>query len=246
MRKPSRESFGTFQFVLLIISIYVLVQLLIEEIFTLSPELVRFFFVLDTLACVLFLVDFAINVKRADSAIDYIFRKWGWVDLISSIPMVGPFRAGRAFRLMRLLRLLRAAKSSKYIITEIFSSKANSTLFVVGATCFVLVVLSSIVILDVENQADSNIQTIKDAVWWSIVTISTVGYGDHYPVTIPGQVLGTALIIAGVGLFGTFTAYVSSLFVKDDAGNLKAKFRKRYSSHNSTRLRFLRGKRYLL
>ncbi|WP_338327313.1 potassium channel family protein [Porphyromonas gingivalis] len=62
----------------------------------------------------------------------------------------------------------------------------------------------------------SNITTAEDAIWWSYVTITTVGYGDKYPVTTEGRIIAMFLMTAGVGLFGTFTAYIASLFVSDN------------------------------
>ena len=146
--------------------------------------------------------------------------------------MVGPLRVGRVLRLVRLLRLLRAVRSTKYILSNLFKSRANSTLFIVSITCIVLIAFASIAILDVERSSDTNIRSIRDAIWWSFVTISTVGYGDKYPVTLPGQILGVALIIAGVGLFGTFTAYISSLFVKENTE--KKKFRRRILTYRQS------------
>ncbi|WP_306171340.1 potassium channel family protein [Porphyromonas gingivalis] len=73
-----------------------------------------------------------------------------------------------------------------------------------------------IAILQVENAPTSNITTAEDAIWWSYVTITTVGYGDKYPVTTEGRIIAMFLMTAGVGLFGTFTAYIASLFVSDN------------------------------
>lgn len=80
----------------------------------------------------------------------------------------------------------------------------------------VLVLLfSSIAILEFETAPESNIKTAEDAIWWAYVTMTTVGYGDKYPVTTEGRIIAMVLMTVGVGLFGTFTAYVSSWFVKD-------------------------------
>lgn len=65
--------------------------------------------------------------------------------------------------------------------------------------------------------ANSNIKTIGYAVWWSYVTITTVGYGDKYPVTTEGRIIAAILMTVGVGLFGMFKAFVSSWFVKNGA-----------------------------
>jgi voltage-gated potassium channel len=71
-------------------------------------------------------------------------------------------------------------------------------------------------VLKVEVAPDSNINTPSDALWWSFVTITTVGYGDYYPKTLLGRITAGVLMTAGVGLFGTLTAYVASYFVRED------------------------------
>lgn len=72
-----------------------------------------------------------------------------------------------------------------------------------------MVIFSAIAILQVERDPNSNIKTAEDALWWSYVT-TTVGYGDRYPVTTEGRLIASVLMTAGVGLFGTFTAYIAS------------------------------------
>jgi voltage-gated potassium channel len=79
-----------------------------------------------------------------------------------------------------------------------------------------LTIFSAIAILHLENVPESNIKTAVDALWWSFVTITTVGYGDKYPVTPEGRAIAILLMTAGVGLFGTFTGLVASYFVEPE------------------------------
>jgi len=74
----------------------------------------------------------------------------------------------------------------------------------------------AIAILQVEDDPNSNIKTAEDAIWWAYVTITTVGYGDKFPVTTEGWIITAILMTAGMGMFGTFTAFVASWFVKDN------------------------------
>ena len=73
-----------------------------------------------------------------------------------------------------------------------------------------MIVFSAIAILQVETDPTSNIKSAEDAIWWAITTITTVGYGDRYPVTTLGRIVSTILMITGIGLFGTFSGLVSS------------------------------------
>lgn len=76
-----------------------------------------------------------------------------------------------------------------------------------------MIIFGSISLLQVEHDANSNIKTAEDAIWWAFVTITTVGYGDKYPVTTEGRIIAAFLMVTGVGLFGTFTGYMTSWFV---------------------------------
>jgi voltage-gated potassium channel len=143
--------------------------------------------------------------------------KWGWIDLIASIPTFDFMRAGRLLRLIRLIRLIRAYKSVKHITSHVFKNKIQGTLTSVSLIAVLVLLFSSIAILQFETAPESNIKTAEDAIWWSYVTITTVGYGDKFPVTTEGRIIAAILMTVGVGLFGTFTAYVSSWFVKSDS-----------------------------
>lgn len=145
---------------------------------------------------------------------------WGWIDLVSSIPMVGVLRVGRIFRLIRLLRIIRAFRSTKKLVYHLFINKAEGAFVSVFSIAILLLIFCSIAILQVETDPNSNIKTAEDAIWWAYVTITTVGYGDKFPVTTEGRVIAAILMTAGVGLFGTFTAYVSSWFLSGNMKNL--------------------------
>ena len=76
--------------------------------------------------------------------------------------------------------------------------------------------LSSILILIFETNQNSNIKQPADAVWWCFVTMTTVGYGDFFPVTNQGRALGIFLMITGVSLFGVITASLAKIFVREE------------------------------
>ncbi len=141
--------------------------------------------------------------------------KWGWVDLVASIPMVDFLRLGRLVRVIRILRIIKAFKSVKAFIDSFFLNKAKGTMNSALIIAFMMIIFSSILILQVEKAPGSNISTAGDALWWAFVTITTVGYGDLYPVTLEGRLVAVILMTTGVGLFGTFTAFVASWFVKE-------------------------------
>jgi len=195
------------------LSIYVLVSLIVDTLFKVPLEISRVLNFVDNLICVFFLVEFFIRFYRAENKLK--FMKWGWIDLISSIPNVDFLRAGRALRLIRLLRILRAFRSTKHLISHVYKNKAQGLFSTIMMLSGVLLIFSAISILQLENAPNSNIKTAEDALWWSYVTITTVGYGDKFPVTTGGRILACVLMTAGIAIFGTFTAYVSSWFLAD-------------------------------
>jgi voltage-gated potassium channel len=197
--------------VVFVLSVYVLLALLIDTLWVLPKETSVLLNYIDNTICVFFCVEFWIRFYKSDNKLN--FMKWGWIDLISSIPAISYLRAGRVLRLIRLLRLIRAFRSTRMFVTHIFRNKAQGAFTSVSILACLLIIFSSIAILQVEKDPDSNIKTAEDAIWWSYVTITTVGYGDKYPVTTEGRLIAAVLMTAGVGLFGTFTAYISSWFV---------------------------------
>lgn len=200
--------------IVVILSIYVLGALLIDSVYKLTPETSLLLNYIDNTICVFFFLEFCIRFHKADNKLH--FMKWGWIDLISSIPMVGYLRSGRVLRLIRLLRVIRAFRSTKHLVDHVFANKAKGALTSVSVIAILLVIFSAIAILQVEKDPNSNIKTAEDAIWWAYVTITTVGYGDKFPVTTEGRIIASILMTAGVGLFGTFTAFVASKFVGEN------------------------------
>jgi voltage-gated potassium channel len=165
----------------------------------------------DNVICIVFLIDFIKRFFESDQK--WKFMKWGWIDLVSSIPFIDFLRAGRLLRLIRLLRVVRAFKSVKHIAKHVYKNKAKGVLTTVAIIAFLMILFSSISILQVETDPASNIKTAEDALWWSYTTLTTVGYGDKYPVTTEGRLIAVLLMTTGVGLCGTFAGYVASILL---------------------------------
>jgi voltage-gated potassium channel len=211
--QSEKKQISVFDILILVLSVYVLIALIIDSFFHLSPELARLLSFIDNLICIIFLYDFAYRFIKAPSKL--AFMKWGWVDLISSIPTFNILRYGRFIRVFRILRVLRAFRSVKYIAQHIFKNRTQGTFATVSLIAVLMLIFGSIAILQVEQDPNSNIKTAEDAIWWAFVTITTVGYGDKYPVTTEGRIIAAFLMVAGVGLFGTFTGFIASWFMGD-------------------------------
>ena len=160
----------------------------------------------------IFLIDFTYRLFTAESKSGYFFRRFGWADLLASLPFQ-QVKILRIFRLVRVFRLLRAY-GVKNIGRSLLRDRAGSALLTLLLMGILVLEFGSLGILNVEqNASGANITTASDALWYTIVTISTVGYGDRYPVTNEGRIIGSLIIVVGVGIFGTFTGYLANLFL---------------------------------
>ena len=204
---------GYLNILIIFLSIYVLIALLIDTFFKLPPETSRVINMIDNGICIFFLYDFCVRFYQAENKLR--FMRWGWIDLVSSIPTLDFLRAGRTLRLIRLFRILRAFRSTRHLITHIFRKRTQGAFTTVSIIAILMLIFSAIAILQVEDDPTSNIKTAEDAVWWAYVTITTVGYGDKFPVTTEGRIIAAFLMTTGVGLFGTFTAFIASWFVAE-------------------------------
>ncbi|MCM5704285.1 ion transporter [Larsenimonas salina] len=212
---PGQERLSPFQIFLLFLSFYVLIAIGAQTFFQLPRELQRLFRYLDYIVCGFFFIDFCLRFKRAESKLGYM--KWGWIDLLACIPLMSQFQAARLFRVILIFRLVRALRSIKSLVDVVFRNRAEGVFVTAASATMLLVAFGAIAMLLIEGPVpESQINTAEEALWWAFVTVTTVGYGDYYPVTLGGRLVAVVVMIGGVGMFGSFAAYVGSLFVADE------------------------------
>jgi Ion transport protein len=167
---------------------------------------------MNWLLSMIFFGDFIYRLCTAPSRSDYFFRQFGWADLLASLPFPQA-KVLRLFRLARVLRLLRE-NGIGMIGRTLIKDRAGSALLTLLLMGILVLEFGSLGILHIEQYASgANITSASDALWYVIVTISTVGYGDRFPVTNDGRLIGALIIVIGVGIFGTFTGYLANLFL---------------------------------
>jgi hypothetical protein len=177
-----------------------------------DPNLDTVLFAMNALLSVIFLADFTYRLFTAESKSRYFFRQFGWADLLASLPFE-QVKILRVFRLVRVFRLLRAYGVSN-VARSLIKDRAGSALLTLLLMGILVLEFGSLEMLHLEQYApDANITSASDALWYVIVTISTVGYGDQFPVTNDGRLMGAFIIVVGVGIFGTFTGYLANLFL---------------------------------
>ena len=210
------STYNVFILVLTIFSLLLMVLLLLPR---LSPATKTTLLFIDALICIIFLGDFFSNLRLAPNNRDYFFRQGGWLDLLGSIPSIPGlpwttiFRLARLSRLVRIMRSLRA-KKPKELYADFTANRARSALLVTIFVAIVVITVSAVVVLQFETRsADANILTGGDAFWWAFVTVTTVGYGDRFPVSGLGRFMAMLLMIVGVGIFGVLTSYLSAAFI---------------------------------
>lgn len=170
----------------------------------------------DWFISILFFADFFWMFHRAGNKRAFLVQGWGWADFLGSFPIPG-------FRLFRLIRgyvVSRRLRAEGMVgLRRGFRGKlSESTLLFVTLGLIALIEVGCVLVLSAEAKSpDANIRTGGEAIWWGIVTVATVGYGDFYPVTTIGRIVGALMMGGSVALVAVFTAYVANSFFNRQA-----------------------------
>lgn len=193
---------------LAIISIIDMIILVIPSVSSNTKDVLT---IIQAFLTIFFLADFLYRFYTAQSKKQYFIHDFGWADLLSCLP--GGFRIFRIFRLFKVYRLMKRYGYKK-IVREIKDNRAEMAIYLVVVLVVLVIQIGGVWVLRFENNnPDANIKTGADALWWAFVTITTVGYGDRYPTTGGGRLIGMALMVCGVGIFSVFTGFIANSFL---------------------------------
>jgi voltage-gated potassium channel len=219
-------------FLIVLILLNVIAVILATED-SINREFSSIFYYIELVSIIIFVAEYLIRLYICNTneryggliwgRISYIFSPMALIDLAAIVPFFIPFLIKfdlRFIRILRILRILRLLKLARYsdamdIMISVIKRKKEELVIVI-TTLFVLIIISSslMYISETSMQGDK-FSSIMSAMWWSVATISTVGYGDIYPVTILGKVLAGLIALLGIGLFALPTAILGAGFLEE-------------------------------
>jgi len=220
------NAYSLFIFVLTVLSLLIMVALVLPNVSDATRVLLNAY---DNIICLVFLADFAWRMWRAQRKRDYFIGERGWLDLLGSIPSFGLlvngarytslFRLARLSRLARITRLMRG-QSKRELINDVKENRGQYAVVITLLAAMTVLVFASILVLQFEGKdPNANIKTGGEALWWSIVTITTVGYGDFYPITPGGRIIGFFVMLAGIGIIGALASIFAAVLVSGPEGD---------------------------
>jgi voltage-gated potassium channel len=207
----------TYEFFILAISILSITNLALAFVFTFESQAWWLVMYVDAILTAIFLIDFTFRLTTASTKRAYLLHGGGVFDFLGCLPGLRIFRLFRIYRAVRVIRRLGGPR----VFRELRAGLASGTLYlVVFLGLFTLEFVGLLELHFEQDAAGATIKTAGDALWWGYVTATTVGYGDEFPVTLGGRVVGVVMLTVGVALFATFSGFLANLFLsagKDEA-----------------------------
>jgi len=202
----------TYELLIQLVSVFSLSLVAVYYLLPLSGPVDEVLSIMDSIIALVFLVDFVIRLVVVPRKVHYILTG-GILDLLSSIPAVPLLRILRLPRLFVTVRRIKR-QTPEDVRDEARARLAESTLLLTLFVVLLVITIGSSAVVSVESRSqNANILTGDDAVWWAVVTMSTVGYGDYAPVTDPGRVIGALMMVVGVSVFSVLTSYIASTVI---------------------------------
>ena len=200
---PKGKLFDYFIQLLIVLS---LISLSIETLPDLSTSTREFLYKFEVTCIIIFSIEYLLRVFVADKPLNYIFSFYGVIDLIAIVPFFFPkpvdlrfLRIFRIFRIFRALKLIRYNRAISRFNIAIKLVKEELVLFLIVTVMMVFIVSFGIYYFENEAQPEAY-KSVFHSMWWSIVTLTTVGYGDIYPITLGGKIFTFFVLIIGIGV----------------------------------------------
>ena len=214
-----------FDIILLIVILLSVVLVMLESIGSIESKYANILDILEWVITILFSVEYIARIISVKSPKSYVFSFYGIIDFLSIIPKyISLFILGTnsllALRALRLLRVFRILKLTRFIGESANFGKAlkrsRAKIAVFITFVIVLCIILGTIMYLVENEHDSGFTSIPRSVYWAIVTLTTVGYGDIAPITSLGQFIASMIMILGYGIIAIPTVIVTSEMTKNE------------------------------
>ncbi len=191
-----------------------------ETIPDLKPQTRSILRVIETFCVIIFTLEYLLRIYVANHKLKFVFSFFGIIDFLAILPFYLSFgvdlrslRALRFLRLFRIFKLVRYNRAITQFTTAIKSAKEQILLFIF--ITLILIYFAAVGIYYFENQAQPEyFSSIFDSLWWAIITLTTVGYGDVYPITIGGKMFTFFILMIGLGIVAIPTGIISSALTK--------------------------------
>ena len=201
---------------LMILALAMIPLLVLPLVVNLSPATERAFLAADYLIWAIFAVEYAVKLYLAPNRRRFVRRNIPDLILVV-VPMLRPLRVLRSARLLRLLRLTRVVAVAVRGLSDARSILRKRGLnYVLLVAVAVVLIASALVRVFERGVEDANISSFPDALWWAATTVTTVGYGDRFPVSAGARGIAVALMIVGIALLGVITATIAAYFVEQE------------------------------
>lgn len=209
-----------FDSIIQILIILSLASFSIETLPDLSENLRNWLGYFEAFSIIVFTLEYTLRIWLSKKPLSYIFSFYGVIDLLAIIPfytsMILDLRFLRAFRMLRVFRALKIVRYTRAMDRFRLAFKIMKEEFILFIACsLILLFIASAGIYYFEGETQPQIfKSIFHSAWWSIVTLTTVGYGDVYPVTTGGRIFTSFVLVIGVGVVGTTSGLISSALSK--------------------------------
>ncbi len=208
-----------FDVILLILIIISIILVMLESIAPINAVWGEWFYVAEWIITVAFTIEYILRIICVIRPSKYIFSFYGMIDLLSTLPnylelffgTTSSFGAVRSMRLLRVFRVFKLAKfmkESNSLVKALKASQAKITVFIFFILMMVVVIGS--VMYVIEGEQNPGFSSIPRSIYWAIVTLTTVGYGDIAPITPFGQFLAACVMLMGYGVIAVPTGIVSA------------------------------------
>jgi len=216
LRNPESQYGRRFDLCVMVLIIVSIITLSIETLPSITDSQRKLLFIIEVIITFCFTIEYVLRISASERKLSYIFSFYGLVDLLAIVPFylglgvdLRGVRAFRLFRLIRILKLGRYTEAMERFSTAFRAAKEEATLFFFAT--IILLYLAAVGIYYFEHEAQPEVfSSIPHSLWWAIATLTTVGYGDIYPITAGGKAFTFVVLILGLGIVAVPAGLVAS------------------------------------